>query len=107
MTAPGREYQPRRDRQRSHARPDGLSRWGVAAHSTINHVQRKGHVMTATMLSGNLAASIAAAREHANVESDLANQSLAEGVPGSGDYNASLTARHDHPRRYSHVDTHD
>jgi hypothetical protein len=63
--------------------------------------------MTATMLSGDLAATIAARRAFADVETDLANQPLADGTAGSGDYYASLTACHDHPRRYSHVDTHD
>jgi hypothetical protein len=63
--------------------------------------------MTATMLCRNLAATIAAARAFADVETDLANQPLADGIPGSGVYLAWLTACHDHPRRYSHVDTHD
>jgi hypothetical protein len=64
--------------------------------------------MTATMLSGNLAATVAlAARAHADVDTDLANRLLTDGIPGSGDDNAWRTARHDHPRRYCHVDTHD
>jgi hypothetical protein len=64
--------------------------------------------MTATMLSGNLAATIAlAAQAHTDVDTGLANQLLADRIPGSGDYHAWLTARHDHPRRYCHVDAHD
>jgi hypothetical protein len=64
--------------------------------------------MTATMLSGNLAVTIAlAAQAHTGVDTGLANQLLAAGIPGSDDSYAWLAARHDHPRRHHHVDTHD